>query len=119
MCAWRGLARIQGFRHKELRWFFETVSPARIQAYHYRKLRLQLSGLHSAAVVENLDLPGYLLHQLKGAEKGRWTIWVNANWRIVSLPRFQGQCSESCFYTDPMKTNDHNECPFYATPLQR
>ena len=37
----------------------------------------------------------------------------------VSLPRFQGQCLESCFYTDPMKTNDHNEFPFYATPLQR
>ena len=37
----------------------------------------------------------------------------------VSLPRFQGQCLESCFYTDPMKTNDHNECPVYATPLQR
>ena len=37
----------------------------------------------------------------------------------LSLPRFQGQCLESCFYTDPMKTNDHNECPFYATPLQR
>ena len=39
--------------------------------------------------------------------------------RVVSLPRFQGQCLESCFYTDPMKTNDHNEFPFYATPLQR
>ena len=37
----------------------------------------------------------------------------------VSLPLFQGQCLESCFYTDPMKTNDHNECPFYASPLQR
>ena len=37
----------------------------------------------------------------------------------MSLPRFQGQCLESCFYTDPMKTNDHNECPFYASPLQR
>ena len=37
----------------------------------------------------------------------------------LSLPRFQGQCLESCFYTDPMKTNDHNECPFYASPLQR
>ena len=37
----------------------------------------------------------------------------------LSLPRFQGQCLESCFYTDPMKTNDHNECLVYATPLQR
>ena len=47
---------------------------------------------------------------------------VGARYRArleVSLPRFQGQCLESCFYTDPMKTNDHNECPFYATPLQR
>ena len=35
----------------------------------------------------------------------------------VSLPRFQGQCLESCFYSDPMKTNDHNECLVYATPL--
>jgi hypothetical protein len=35
----------------------------------------------------------------------------------LSLPRFQGQCLESCFYTDPMKTNDHNECLVYATPL--
>jgi len=39
--------------------------------------------------------------------------------KLVSLPRFQGQCLESCFYTDPMKTNDHNECLVYATPLQR
>ena len=37
----------------------------------------------------------------------------------LSLPRFQGQCLESCFYTVPMKTNDHNECPVYATSLQR
>ena len=37
----------------------------------------------------------------------------------LSLPRFQGQCLESCFYTDPMKSNDHNECPVYATSLQR
>jgi predicted nucleic acid-binding protein len=36
---------------------------------------------------------------------------------LLSLPRFQGQCLESCFYTDPMKTNDHNECLVYATPL--
>ena len=24
----------------------------------------------------------------------------------LSLPRFQGQCLESCFYTDPMKTGE-------------
>ena len=53
----------------------------------------------------------------------RWPAYTAAALRrkseTVSLPRFQGQCLESCFYTDPMKTNDHNEFPFYATPLQR
>ena len=78
---------IQGFRNKGLRRFFETGSTAGIQADHGRKLRLQLAALHSAAVVEDLDLPGYRLHQLKGADKGRWAIWVNANWRLTFVFR--------------------------------
>jgi proteic killer suppression protein len=31
---------------------------------------------------KSLDLPGYRLHLLKGADKGRWSIWVNGNWRF-------------------------------------
>ena len=38
-------------------------------------------------MVEDLDLPGYRLHQLKGADKGRWAIWVNANWRLTIVFR--------------------------------
>ena len=30
-----------------------------------------------------MDLPGYRLHLLKGADKGRWSIWVNGNWRLT------------------------------------
>ena len=47
------------------------------------KIRLQLAALHSAALIEDLDLPGYRLHPLKGADKGRWSIWVNGNWRLT------------------------------------
>ena len=78
---------IQGFRHKGLRRFFENGSTAGIQADHGRKLRLQLAALHSAAVVEDLDLPGYRLHQLKGADKGRWVILINANWLLTFVFR--------------------------------
>lgn len=39
--------------------------------------------MHSAALIEDLDLPGYRLHSLKGADKGRWSIWVNGNWRLT------------------------------------
>jgi proteic killer suppression protein len=78
---------IQGFRHKGLRRFFEAGTTAGIQAEQGRKLRLQLAALHSAGVVEDLDLPGYRLHLLKGADKGRWAIWVNANWRLTFVFR--------------------------------
>jgi proteic killer suppression protein len=34
------------------------------------------------------DLPGYRLHQLKGALKGYWSVTVKTNWRIIF--RFEG-----------------------------
>ena len=74
---------IHGFRHKGLRLFFEAGSTAGIQPALARKLRLHLAALHSAAQIEDLDLPGYRLHPLKGADKGRWSIWVNVNWRLT------------------------------------
>ena len=74
---------IHGFRHKGLRLFFEACSTAWIQPALARKLRLHLAALHSAAQIEDLDLPGYRLHPLKGADKGRWSIWVNGNWRLT------------------------------------
>jgi len=30
-----------------------------------------------------MDIAGFRLHPLKGKEKGRWSIWVNGNWRIT------------------------------------
>ena len=74
---------IHGFRHKGLHLFFETGSTAGVQPAPARKLRLQLAALHSAAQIEDLDLPGYRLHPLKGADKGRWSIWVNGDWRLT------------------------------------
>jgi proteic killer suppression protein len=36
---------------------------------------------------KSLDLAGYRLHLLKGADKGRWSIWVNGNWRLTFVFR--------------------------------
>lgn len=30
-----------------------------------------------------MNLPGYKLHELKGKEKGTWSVWVSGNWRIT------------------------------------
>ncbi|MCP9808464.1 type II toxin-antitoxin system RelE/ParE family toxin [Cyanobium sp. HWJ4-Hawea] len=74
---------IQSFRHKGLRLFFETGKTTGIQPSLSPKLRLQLAALQSANQIEDLECPGYRLHLLKGTDKGRWSIWVNGNWRLT------------------------------------
>lgn len=32
---------------------------------------------------QDLNLPGFKLHPLKGKQKGRWSIWVNGQWRVT------------------------------------
>ena len=44
---------------------------------------MQLAALESARVVEDMDIPGFRLHPLKGADRGGWSIWVNGNWRLT------------------------------------
>jgi proteic killer suppression protein len=74
---------IKSFRHKGLKRFYMTGSTAGIQADHAKKLRMQLAALDTAASVEDMDIPGFRLHPLKGKDKGRWSIWVNGNWRMT------------------------------------
>ncbi|MFK7890340.1 MAG: type II toxin-antitoxin system RelE/ParE family toxin [Granulosicoccus sp.] len=33
--------------------------------------------------MDDLDIPGYRLHPLKGKLKGRWSISVSGNWRLT------------------------------------
>jgi len=74
---------IKSFRHKGLRRFFESGSTAGIQPQHAARLRMQLAALDTAAIIEDMDIPGFRLHRLKGSERGRWSIWVNGNWRLT------------------------------------
>jgi len=74
---------IKSFKHKGLRRFYETGSKQGIQAQHAQKLRMQLAALDSALSIEDLEIPGYRLHQLKGDRKGIWSISVSGNWRIT------------------------------------
>ena len=74
---------IKSFKHKGLQQFFESGNTRAIQAAHAKKLRMQLAALDTAQVIDDLDIPGYRLHQLKGNKKGIWSITVNGNWRIT------------------------------------
>lgn len=73
----------QSFKHKGLKRFFDTGSTSGIQARHAKKLRIQLATIDTAIKIEDIDLPGFRLHQLTGNKKGLWSITVNGNWRIT------------------------------------
>ena len=74
---------IASFKHKGLQKYFETGSTAGIQSTHKERLRLQLVTLDTATCIEDLDIPGFGLHPLKGKRKGIWSIKVSGNWRVT------------------------------------
>ena len=74
---------IQWFRHKGLRRFYETGSKSGIQPHHLKRLRMQLAALDTAQVIDDMNIAGFRLYPLKGEGKGRWSIWVNGNWRLT------------------------------------
>jgi toxin HigB-1 len=74
---------IKSFKHKGLEKFYKMGSTSGIQSIHARKLRMQLAALDTAHNIEDLDIPGYRLHSLKGKRKGLWSITVNGNWRVT------------------------------------
>lgn len=74
---------IKSFKHKGLKRFYETGSAAGIRSEHQNRLRFQLAALDTAQTIEDMDIPGFRLHPLKGNRKGQWAIMVSANWRLV------------------------------------
>lgn len=74
---------IESLKHNGLRRFYETGSTAGIQPSHRKRLRLQLAALDTATQIEDMDIPGFRLHPLKGERKGLWSISVSGNWRIT------------------------------------
>lgn len=74
---------IQSFRHKGLKKFFESGSTAGIQPHHSKRLRMLLVALDTALSIGDMNVPGFRLHPLKGSERGRWSVWINGNWRLT------------------------------------
>ncbi len=74
---------IISFKHKGLKRFYESGTTSGIQAVHKSKLRMILVALETAQTIEDMDIPGFRLHALKGNLKGVWSIMVSGNWRIT------------------------------------
>lgn len=74
---------IVSFKHKGLRLFYEKGDASKLQPQHVSKIRMILTRLDAAKVVEELNVPGYGLHELKGSLRGHWSIKVDKNYRIT------------------------------------
>jgi proteic killer suppression protein len=74
---------IQGFRHKGLKRLFEKGQTKGVRPDHLEKVENILAVLNLAAQPEDMSLPGFHLHPLKGDLKGFWSVTVRGNWRII------------------------------------
>jgi toxin HigB-1 len=74
---------IKSFRHKGLKQFFELGKTNGINPDHVQKIRFILGYIDRAKSIEDIDLPGFKLHPLKGDRREIWSVTVRANWRIT------------------------------------
>lgn len=54
-----------------------------LDAKHCKRIMLRLSRLHTANVVEEMNLPGFDFHGLLGFKPTRYTVHVNGPWCIA------------------------------------
>ena len=74
---------IQGFRHKRLKRLFEEGDRKALRADYVEKIENILAVLNRARAAEDMSLPGFRLHALKGDLKGFYAVTVRANYRVI------------------------------------
>jgi len=89
---------IRSFRHKGVEKFFRAGSRAGIQPSHAPKLRDRLTVLNVASRPEQMNIPGWQLHPLKGNLAGHWAVSVSGNWRLTFA--FDGEDAVLVDYQD-------------------
>ena len=89
---------IKSFKHKGLERFFLDDDRSKINSQHASKLARILDRLEASLKPWDMNLPGYKLHELKGKEKGTWSVWVSGNWRVTF--RFEGTDALDVDYRD-------------------
>ena len=74
---------IKTWKHKGLRLFFQSGITSGIQTKHQAKLKIILQLLDAAMQSNDMNLPGFRFHPLKGGLNNYYSVTVNANWRVI------------------------------------
>ena len=72
---------IRSFRSKALGVYFGTGKAGGLSVRNVERVGRMLRALDDATLPEQLNLPGYHFHALRGER--RWSIRVTGNWRIT------------------------------------
>jgi toxin HigB-1 len=72
---------IRTFRSRALRLYFETGNGSGLSVPYVARVGRMWRAMDAASRPEQLNLPGYHFHALRGIR--RWTLRVTGNWRIT------------------------------------
>lgn len=89
---------IASFRHRGLKALYEGRTTRRVAPAHVEKLRDILAALDLSRGPEGMNLPGFRMHELKGALKGHYAVSVSGNWRVTF--RFEDGMAVDVNYVD-------------------
>ena len=74
---------IKTFHHNGLKKFFETGKAKGIPSDMRKRLTIRLDFLNRATILDDLNLPGWNLHRLKGDRVDEYAIAVTGNFRLT------------------------------------
>ena len=89
---------ILSFKHRGLRALYSGKSAGGVNPEHVGKLTRILAVLDQSSKPQDMNLPGFRLHQLVGDLKGHHAVTVSANWRVTF--RFEDGHAVDVNYTD-------------------
>lgn len=74
---------LKSFRHKALAILWQTGKSAKLDARLHGRILARLEALDSVSRPEDMKLPGFDFHALRGHKPVRYTVHVNGPWCIT------------------------------------
>jgi proteic killer suppression protein len=74
---------IKSFADTALKRLWEDGKAKGLDAKSLPKIKRLLSILNTICAPEEMDVPGYHFHALKGDRHGQYAVTIRANWRLV------------------------------------
>jgi len=74
---------IRSFRSKALKRLAQRGDASKLSVPNVQRVEIILARLEGAVSPDDMNLPGYRFHGLKGRDKGRFAVDASGNWRIT------------------------------------